>query len=132
MMARYRCERGTSLVEAVVAGAILAIIAAPIFGSFMIARAAQAETTSRAVAQAYVRNQLEAIQLLARTNWGAIVDNMPPPVTNQEGMSTEIDVVPLTVGSRQNLKQVTVIVRWSGSVGRPLTYEFATIVEKRS
>jgi hypothetical protein len=47
-------------------------------------------------------------------------------------MTTEIDVVPLTVGSTQNLKQVTVTARWTGSLGRPLTYQLATVVEKRS
>lgn len=131
-MVRYRGEQGTSLVEAVVAGAILSITAAPIFGSFMVARAAQAETTSRAIAQAMARNQLEAIQTLARSNWGAITDSMQAPVPVQTGMSMEIDVVPLTVGTLPNLKQVTVFVRWEGSTGRPMTYQLATIVEKRS
>lgn len=124
-------QDGASLVEVLVAVAILAIISAPIFGAFMVARSAQAESTGRVIAQSLARTRLEALQQTAHLDWTLVTSQPEAPDTDYPGHRVKVDVTPITVGTTVALKDVTVTVTWTGAKQRELKHQIATRMERR-
>lgn len=133
MMRRFwKSQQGLSLVEALVAAAILGIISAPIFGAFMVARSAQAESTGRAIAQSIARTQMEAAQRLAHDDWTALLSQPAAADPVYPDFTVTVEVIPHIINTREVLKTVTVTVSWTGAKQRTLYHQIATMMEKRS
>ena len=132
----WRRQEGLSMVEALVALAILAIVSAPILGAFMVARAAQAESTNRAIAQGLARDALEQVQQTAFTSFDTLTVGSTADTTTRPGytITTVItnDMVQSVSGTPTVvLKQVTVTVTWIGTKQRQLAHRIATKLERR-
>lgn len=145
MMARFsHCRRGFSLIETLVAVAILAIISAPIFGAFMVARVAQAESTRRTTAQAMARSVMELETAWVRdpahawsssqdVSWTTLQGRYPHLSTEFPGMNATITITDRPILTRADAyKEVVVEVSWFGAKNRMLTHQLRTILERRS
>jgi len=140
MRVMCRDETGLSMVEALVAMAILAIVSAPILSAFMVARAAQAEATGRTIAQSLARATLEQTQQDAFSNFDNVAEGTTVDTTTDPGYTITKTV---TCNRTYNntavtpnvticvLKTVDVAVTWTGAKQRQLNHRIATRLERR-
>ena len=132
-------QDGFSLVEALVAVAILAIVSAPILGAFLVARAAQAESTGRVTAQSLARYVLEQTQQQAFDNYDSVPTGTVTNTTAKPGYTlTRVVACAQTYDDPADsdpafcvLKTVDVTVEWTGAKQRQLSHRIATSLERR-
>lgn len=125
-------EHGYSLVEALVAAGIVALLLTPVLGLFTTARWALDQAAGMSVAGAVARAELEQQAELANDDLDRVVPRAEAPVPGFDRYRSSLETEDLaSYGGRVVLRRVTVTVRWTGNLGRTFTYGLTTDLRRR-
>lgn len=123
---RRKDQRGYALPEVIVAAVILGMLLAPLAFLFGSTRQMGFSAGQRSKAVALARSYLEKA---TSAEWDSLAPAPEAPDPDYPEFTVQVDVVPRS--GRDDLKDVTVFVRWQETAGRTGAVQLTTALRHR-